>query len=131
MLLVYCRPFFLSFIIETFSKIKYNDDLTESSQAANYMVLLAYVVVSFFWNRKRLTIIEKRTTLMWIVNWVLDFFFIPFSMLIMVLYNNTIKATMANVSSVENMFLMWLLMAVKHIVISLQAGHIVIGRKQG
>ena len=131
LLLMYCRPVFLSFIIETFSKIKYNDDFIDSPQAANYMVLLAYVVVSFFWNRKMLKTIGKRTTLMWIVNCVLDFFFIPLSMLIMVLYNNTTWATMANLSSVENMFLMWLLMAVKHIVISLIYGNIIIDRKQG
>jgi len=131
LILMYFRPVFLSFIVETFSKIKYNDDFTESSQAANYMVLLVYAVVSFYWNRKTLIRIGKRTIQMWIVNWVLDCFIVPLSMLIMVLYNNVTRTTMANLSSVENMFLMGLLMWFKHIIILQNAGRHTAAKAKG
>ena len=128
-LIVYSRPFYLMFIVKNFSKIRYNDDLTDGLDAANHMVLMAYVVVSLYWNKKTLAAIGSSTRLMWVINGAIDYLLLPLGVLIMVLYNNT-KITLTNLSSVENMALMFALIGIKHIVIYFKTGLLIIGHKQ-
>jgi len=115
--IVYTRPLYIEFILKYFSRIRYNDDLSYEALGAKHVVLLAYVVVSLFWNRRTLRAIGNSTILMWVINGLIDYLCIPLGVLIMVVCLNTTKTELANLSLIENMFLMWGLMAIKHILL--------------
>lgn len=116
-LIVYTRPVYIEFIIKSFSGIRYNNDLTSEALASNHIALMAYVLVSLYWNKKTLAAIGNSSKLMWAINGMIDHLLIPLSFLIMVIYNNITKSTISNLSSIENIFLMGLLMAFKNFII--------------
>ena len=126
---LYTYPFWIEFMLKSISKHQYIDDLTESSRAAGNVVLISYGFISFFWNKSTLTRIGKTTKIWWIVNWIIDYFSIPLSIFILVLYNNT-KPTAVNLSSLDNMLLVWFLMSVKHLIILMKEGKMAFGRNR-
>lgn len=117
-ILIFMRPLFIALFIQKYSNIVYIDDVTLNVQSGAHMVLLVYSIVSFTWNRKTLKLIEKQSRFFWIANWFLDLFFIPLSVLIMVIYYNQ-KSASVNLSRIENMFLMALLLSIKHFLLML------------
>jgi hypothetical protein len=114
--LLYTKWIYTEFFISKFSKIRYNDDVTMNPSSANNFVLLGCCFLSFFLNRQALKILGKHSLVAWLLYGLIDFLLIPFSVLLMVLYNNT-KLGIVNLSSVENMFLMLTLLVSKQLLV--------------
>lgn len=129
-LIFICRPIYIYSIIQNFSNQKYIDDLTVGGQGFRYLVLLIYCFVSFFWTKRTFLPKPKTRLLYWILNWVIDFMILPLSVLFLVLYHNhSAVSDMKNLSSVENVFLIWLLLATKHIIFHIVNRNISLGSK--
>lgn len=129
-LLFICRPTYIYFIIQRFSKQKYIDSLTLSGQGVEYLLLLIYCIISFFLTRRTLLSDNKTGILYWLLNWLIDFIIPPLSVLIMVLYHNhSTIPDVKNLSSVENFFLVWFLMAIKHVFFHIANGNLSFGKK--
>lgn len=124
------RPIYIYSIIQGFSTRKYIDNLTMSGQGFEYLMLLIYCIVSFFWTRRTLLSNNKIGLLFWIVNWIVDFVIPPLSVLIVVLYHNYSSVPdIKNLSLVENFFLMWLLLAIKHVFFHIANGNLSFGKR--
>jgi hypothetical protein len=76
-LIFICRPIFIYSIIQDFSRGEYIDNLTMSGQGFEYLMLLVYCIISFFWTRRTLLSNNKTGLLFWLLNWVLDFIIPP------------------------------------------------------
>lgn len=128
-LIFICRPTYIYSIIQGFSRRKYIDDLTMSGQGPEYLMLLVYCVVAFIWTRR--TSLSNNTTGFWLINWLIDFMIPPLSVLIMVLYHNRSSVPdMKNISLVENFFLVWFLLAIKHVFFHIANGNLTLGKKR-
>ena len=124
------RPVYFNTILQKFSNRRYLDDLTLSGQGVQYLILLAYSILSFFWTRRTLLSVKKTRLTFWIINWIIDVLILPLSVLIMVLYYNyTSVYDTKNVSSIENFFLIWFLLAIKHVSFQIAHGNIAFSKK--
>ena len=111
------RPVYINFIVSNFSKIEYVDDLGLKPLGVHIILLLAYGVLSFRLNMGTLKLIAPGSRTWWVLNWFIDLIFLPIGVYIMVIKNNS-KA-FANISSLEDMFTMFLLLGGKHLLLSL------------
>ena len=123
------RPVYFNTILQKFSNRRYLDDLALSGQGVQYLILLAYCILSFFWTRRTLLSIKKTRLAFWIINWLIDVLILPLSVLIMVLYYNyTNVYDTKKLSSIENFFLIWFLLAIKHVSFQIAHGNITFGK---
>lgn len=128
-LIFICRPIYIYSIIQGFSTRKYIDNLTMSGQGFEYLMLLVYCIVSFFWTRRTLLSNNKTSLFFWLLNWVIDFIVPPLSVLIMVLYHNRSSVhDLKNLSLVENFLLVWFLVAIKHVFFHIANGNLSFGK---
>lgn len=128
-LLLILRPIYIDFIIQNISNQHYIDDLTMREKGFGNLALFVYSIISFSW-LKRSSVSNNKGALFWLLNWIIDLLISPVSVLIMVLYHNSkSELELKNLSSVENFFLMWLLLGVKLIVFHIRSGNISVGDK--
>ena len=130
-LIFICRPIYIYSIIQGLSKRNYIDNLTISGQGFEYLTLLIYCMVSFFWTRRTLLSNNKAGLLFWLLNLIIDFIIPPLSVLFMVLYHNYSSIPdMKNLSLVENFFLMWVLLGIKHVFFHIANGNLSFGKRK-
>lgn len=114
--ILYLRPVYFDFLLQKFSKITYIDDMSFDRTGVYNMQMAIFCLLSFFSNYKILQVIGKKSTFSLTLSWTIDLLFAPLSVLIMILYNN-FKVVTLNVSKIENVYLMWLLLALKNLII--------------
>jgi hypothetical protein len=108
---------YIELIVGHLAKLHYTDDLTFMGDRSSYVILFIYSIVAFFWTERTLNIIQRRNAFFWVINLGLDYILIPLSVLVMVLFHNQkyMTGTVLDLSLIENFFLIWVFMAVKHL----------------
>jgi hypothetical protein len=76
-----------------------------------------YCAVCFFWMEKTVKLTKNGRPGIWFLSWTVDIAIIPVSVLLVVLWHNYMRiGETIEKSTIENFFLVWLLLNTKHII---------------
>jgi len=107
----------LGFMVTNFSAIKYIDNHSFKNPIPDYIIILVCCILTTIWNIKTLESISKLNFLQFALMFLADIIIVPLGFLIMIWYNNSKKGGIVYVESIINVYLILLLISIKHIVI--------------
>ena len=108
--------FSLNFFLEKFSSVTYNDNMSFKGVRINYLLCIIYGIAAYNLDIITLNEIKKQNWKNLLFQVFLDVLIIPLSVFIMVVYNNQTLKSIGNFDSLTNIYLVIILLSIKHVI---------------